>query len=190
MKHIHLKYYFVKNCVAGEEIVLLSVLSNENIVDMLSKILDFPTMKHLSDLMCLFWQTNILSFSSAGFPRSILQGRGSATITIWYPEIWKYLFSKKYFASSGLPEIFHFRGTVLKYVEALCACGLLDTMLLWVIKLSSTISFFIFFDSEFCTSWTCEGFSQLPNYSSTKHQSDLDMMLFSFCSRRWNSKNN
>ena len=53
IKHIPLKFHFVKNCIARGEVVLLSLLSKENIADMLTKILDFSTMKHLCDLMGL-----------------------------------------------------------------------------------------------------------------------------------------
>ena len=53
MKHIPLKFYFVLNFIACREVVFLIVSSKANIADMLMKIIDFPTMKHLCDLMGL-----------------------------------------------------------------------------------------------------------------------------------------
>ncbi len=54
MKHIPLGFHFVLNFIACGEVVFLIVSSKENIADMLTKIFDFPTMKHLCDLMGLF----------------------------------------------------------------------------------------------------------------------------------------
>ncbi len=46
MKPIPLQFHFAKNCIECGEVGLLNVPCNENIANMMSEILDLPTMKH------------------------------------------------------------------------------------------------------------------------------------------------
>ena len=52
-KHIDLKYRFVNAAITSKLIVLEDVASSENPADILTKILDLPTLGHLSQLIRL-----------------------------------------------------------------------------------------------------------------------------------------
>lgn len=54
IKHIPLKFQYVKSAIASDEIEILSIPTKDNTADILKKIVNLSTLAHLSTLIGLY----------------------------------------------------------------------------------------------------------------------------------------